>query len=368
MQAGFPSGADNRRMARQTIRFCTASDGVRLAYATAGRGPPLVKAANWLTHIEFDWQTPIWREWIEALSRTYTYVRYDTRGCGLSDREPAEVSLEAWVRDLETVVDAMRLERFALLGMSQGAATAISYAVRHPDRVSHLVLYGGFARGRLQRGLGAKAIEEQLLYYKLAQVGWGTDDPAFRQVFTSQFIPQATAEQFAAFNELQRVSASAEQAIKSMQVSSQVDVTGIAKRVSCPTLVLHARGDLRVPFEEGRLIASLIPGARFVPLESRNHVMFETEAAFARFREELDAFLRAGAAPAAFAALTAREQQLLELLARGLDNHQIAAHLDVSEKTVRNHVSSVFAKLGVESRSQAIVLAREAGYGTAVPR
>jgi pimeloyl-ACP methyl ester carboxylesterase/DNA-binding CsgD family transcriptional regulator len=354
--------------ARQAIRFCTAPDGVRLAYATVGRGAPLVKAANWLTHIEFDWQTPIWRDWIDTLSRDHTLVRYDTRGCGLSDRDPAEVSFESWVRDLETVVDAQRLERFALLGMSQGAATAIAYAVRHPERVSHLILYGGYARGRLKRGLGHKAIEEQLLYYKLAQLGWGTDDAAFRQVFTSQFMPEGTAEQFAAFNELQRVSASPEQAVKTFQVASQVDVSEQARRIACPTLVLHARGDLRVPFEEGRLLGSLVPGARFVPLDSRNHVLFESEAAFRLFREELQAFLRGGEHRATLSSLTARERELLELLARGLDNHQIAAHLELSEKTVRNHVSSVFAKLGVESRAQAIVVGREAGYGTAVPR
>ena len=350
-------------MARQTIRFCTAADGVRLAYAAAGRGPPLVKAANWLTHVEFDWQTPLWRSWIDALAEKHTYIRYDTRGCGLSDREPAEVSFESWVRDLETVVDACKLERFALLGISQGAATAIAYAVRHPERVSHLILYGGFARGRLKRGLGDKAIEELLLYCKIAQIGWGTDDAAFRQFFTSQFMPDGTAEQFAAFNELQRVSASAEQAVKSFQVASQVDVSEAARRVACPTLVAHARGDRRVPFEEGRLLASLIPNARFVPLESRNHVMFENESAFRLFREELDAFLRGGRA-ADFGTLTARERELLELLARGLDNHQIAAHLELSEKTVRNMVSNVLAKLGLESRAQAIVHAREAGFGT----
>ena len=355
-------------MASQTIRFCTTADGVRLAYAVTGRGPPLVKAANWLTHLEFDWQTPIWRTWIDAMSRQHTLVRYDTRGCGLSDRETPEVSFEAWVRDLETVVDATGYERFALLGMSQGASNAIAYAVRHPERVSHLILYGGYARGRLHRGLGAKGIEESLLYYKLAQYGWGTENAAFRQVFTSHFIPDGTPEQFATFNELQRVSATPEQAVKTMQISAQIDVTGLAAKITCPTLVLHARGDMRVPFEEGRLIASLIPGARFVPLESRNHVMFESEAAFRVFREELEAFLRGGGQREALAGLTAREQQLLELLARGLDNHQIAAHLEVSEKTVRNHVSSVFAKLGVESRAQAIVRAREAGYGTTVPR
>ena len=351
-------------MTRQAIRFCTASDGVRLAYATVGRGPPLVKAAYWLTHVEFDWQAPIWRSWIDELARNNTYVRYDTRGCGLSDRDPPEVSFEAWVRDLESVVDAAKLDRFALLGMSQGAATAIAYAVRHPERVSHLILYGGFARGRVKRGLGEKAIEELLLYCKLAQIGWGTDDAAFRQFFTSQFMPEGTAEQFAAFNELQRVSASPEQAVKSFQVASQVDVSELASRVACPALVVHARGDRRVPFEEGRLLASLIPNARFVPLESRNHVLFEDEAAFRLFSDELATFLRGGAQREPVAGLTARQEELLELLARGLDNHQIAAHLELSEKTVRNMVSSVLGKLGVESRAQAIVRARVAGFGT----
>jgi pimeloyl-ACP methyl ester carboxylesterase/DNA-binding CsgD family transcriptional regulator len=355
-------------MARQSIRFCTSPDAVRLAYAAVGRGPPLVKAANWLTHLEFDWQTPIWRNWIDTLAARNTFIRYDARGCGLSDRDPREVSFETWVRDLESVVDAIRLERFALLGMSHGAATAIAYAVRHPERVSHLIIYGGFARGRLHRGLGAKGIEESLLYYKLAQYGWGTENAAFRQVFTSHFIPDGTPEQFEAFNELQRVSASPAQAVRTMQVSAQADVTDLAPRVACPTLVLHARDDMRVPFEEGRLIASLIPGARFVPLESRNHVLFETEAAFNVFREELEGFLGSGEHRDTLASLTSRERELLELLARGLDNHQIAAHLGLSEKTVRNHVSSVFSKLGVDSRAQAIVLAREAGYGTTVPR
>jgi len=347
---------------RQRIRFCTAPDGVRLACASVGDGPPLVKASNWLTHLEYDWQTPIWRHWVEALSRGHTYIRYDARGCGLSDREPGDVSFESWVRDLETVVDSLGLERFPLLGISQGGAIATAYAVRHPDRVSHLILYGAFARGRLKRGGGERILEETLLYYKLAQMGWGSDHGAFRQVFTSQFLPEGSLEQFRSFNELQRVSASPEHAVRSMQTANQIDVTEDARRVSCPTLVLHGRQDERVPFEEGRLLATLIPGARFVPLESRNHILLADEPAFAQFVEELAAFLPS-AGSAAFMELTARERQLLEHLARGLDNHQIAAHLELSEKTVRNHVSNVFAKLGVESRAQAIVMAREAGFG-----
>jgi pimeloyl-ACP methyl ester carboxylesterase/DNA-binding CsgD family transcriptional regulator len=348
---------------RQNLRFCTSSDGVRLAYATVGNGPPLVKAANWLSHIEFDWQSPIWRHWIEGLSRHHTYIRYDTRGCGLSDRAPPEISFEAWVRDLEAVVDASKLDRFPLLGISQGAAIAVAYAIRHPERVSHLVLYGAFARGRLKRGGGQASIDEALLLYKLFELGWGTDNRSFRQVFATQFLPEGTPELFDAFDELQRQSASASDAIRTMQVSVQVDVTDIAPRITCPTLILHARGEQRIPFEEGRLFASLIPGARFVPLTSRNHILLESEPAWPRFLEEVEAFLPSAAASGAFVELTARERELLEFLARGLDNHQIAAHLDLSEKTVRNHVSAIFAKLGVDSRAQAIVRAREAGFG-----
>lgn len=353
---------------RQHVQFCTSSDGVRLAYAAVGRGPPLVKSANWLSHLEYDWQSPLWRHWIEGMSRERTYVRYDSRGCGLSDRDPPEMSFEAWVRDLEAVVDASSLERFPLLGISQGGAIAIAYAVRHPARVSHLVLYGAFARGRLKRGSGQAGIDEALLMAKLFELGWGTDNRAFRQVFATQFLPEGSPGLVDSFDELQRVSASAADAIRTLQVSVQVDVLDLARRVTCPTLILHSRGDARVPFEEGRLIASLIPGARFVPLASRNHILLESEPAWQEFLREVNAFLPGAAGMAhLFGNLTQRERELLEFLARGLDNHQIAAQLELSEKTVRNMVSSVFAKLAVESRAQAIVLAREKGFGTAVP-
>jgi pimeloyl-ACP methyl ester carboxylesterase/DNA-binding CsgD family transcriptional regulator len=294
-------------------------------------------------------------------------VRYDTRGCGLSDRNPGEISFEAWVHDLEAVVDALKLERFPLLGISQGAAIAVAYATRHPERVSQLVLYGGFGRGRLKRGGGQTAIDETLLLYKLFELGWGTDNRAFRQVFATQFLPGGSSELIDAFDELQRQSSSGADAIRMMQASVQIDVTPLAPRVSCPTLILHARDDGRIPFEEGRIMASLIPGARFVPLESRNHILLESEPAWGRFLEEVNAFLPAGSGDGAFAGLSARERELLEYLARGLDNHQIAAHLALSEKTVRNMVSSVLAKLEVETRSAAIVRAREAGFGTEVP-
>jgi pimeloyl-ACP methyl ester carboxylesterase/DNA-binding CsgD family transcriptional regulator len=352
---------------RQKIRFCASFDGVQLAYASVGSGTPLVKAANWLSHIEFDWASPIWRHWIEALSQRHTLVRYDTRGCGLSDRAPPEISFESWVRDLEAVVDAMKLDRFPLLGISQGGAIAVAYAMRHPERVSHLVLYGAFARGRLNRGSGQAGIDETLLMSKLFELGWGTDNRSFRQVFANQFLPGGSPELIEAYDELQRQSATASDAVRILQVSSQIDVTALAPKVSCPALVMHARGDARVPFEEGRLFASLIPGARFVPLASRNHVLLENEPGWEQFVEEIEAFLPGSPAGASFAGLTARERDMLQLIARGLDNHQIAAHLELSEKTVRNMVSSVFDKLGVESRAQAIVKAREGGYGVSAP-
>jgi pimeloyl-ACP methyl ester carboxylesterase/DNA-binding CsgD family transcriptional regulator len=352
---------------RQHVRFCTSSDGVRLAYATLGSGPPLVKAPNWLTHLEYEWQSPIWRHWLEGLSRHRTFIRYDARGCGLSDRQPPEISFESSVRDLEAVVDTLKLERFPLLGISGGGAIAMDYATRHPERVSHLVLYGAYARGRMWRGGGQAAVDEAMLMCKLIELGWGTRNRAFRQVFATQFLPDASPEMIDAFDELQRESSSAQDALRIMEVALRVDATAQARAITCPTLIMHATEDGRIPFEEGRVLAGLIPDARFVPLESRNHILLDGEPAWRRFLQEIDAFLPSASPAGAFADLTPRERELLEFLARGLDNHQIAAHLELSEKTVRNMVSSVFAKVGVESRSQAIVRAREHGFGTTVP-
>ena len=275
----------------QTIRFCTSADGARIAYATVGGGPPLVKAANWLNHLEFDWNSPVWRHWLRELGRDHTLVRYDERGCGLSDWSADQMSVEAWVRDLEAVVDALELKRFPLLGISQGAPIAIAYAVRHPERVSHLVLYGGYLRGRLHRGLSPKDMDERELMIRMVQVGWGQDHPAFRQVFTTLFIPDADREQIAWFNELQRVSATPENAARMLEAFDRIDVRSLAAKVQAPTLVLHAKDDLRVPFAEGRLIATSIPGARFVPLESRNHLLLEGEPAWGRFLETVREFL-----------------------------------------------------------------------------
>ena len=354
---------------QQQIRFCKTSDGARLAYASVGSGPPLVKVANWLSHIEYDWRTPIWRPLYERLARKRRFIRYDERGCGLSDWDVQDFSLEAWVTDLESVVDAAGLERFPLLGISQGGPIAIAYTVRHPERVSRLVLYGTYARGHLKRNPTLMQIEERKVLLDVVRVGWGRESAAFRQVFSSLFFPDASAEQLGWFNELQRVSASPENAARMMRAFWDLDVGDIAPEVHVPTLVLHARDDARIPFEEGRRLATLIPDARFVPLEGRNHLLLESEPAFGQFLTEVDAFLADDGSgvpapmPAAFSGLTDRETAVLTLVARGLGNGQIAEQLRISEKTVRNHVTNIFWKIGASSRAEAIVRAREAGIG-----
>ena len=344
---------------QQQIRFCKSFDGTRIAYAVSGEGPALVRAPHWLTHLEYEWHSPIWRPWIGALSSGRTLVRMDERGCGLADRGVADVSFEAFVRDLEAVVDAAGLERFALIGHSQGGPISIEYVARHPERVTHLVLLGSYARGRFKRQPELRdEFEAQL---KLVEVGWGRDDPSYRQLFASQFMPGATLEQLRQMSELQRMSSHPSEAARILRAFNEIDVTATVPAVACPTLVMHARGDLRVPFEEGRRLAAMIPGARFVPLESKNHILLEHEPAYARLFEELHAFLPGDRDT--FPALTARESQILDQIAQGLDNSQIAARLELSEKTVRNHVSHIFDKIHVESRAQAIVLARERGMG-----
>jgi pimeloyl-ACP methyl ester carboxylesterase/predicted ATPase/DNA-binding SARP family transcriptional activator/tRNA A-37 threonylcarbamoyl transferase component Bud32 len=297
--AGLASAAHAPALSRleQEIRFCRAPDGVQIAYATVGEGPPLVKAANWLSHLEYDWQSPIWSHWLSGLAKDRQLIRYDERGCGLSDWDVADMSFAAWVRDLETVVDTVGIERFPLLGISQGAAISIAYAARHPQRVSHLILYGGYARGRNNRDYSPEAQEETRVLLDLVRLGWGKEHPAFRQVFTSLFLPGGTAEQVHAFNELQRISSSPENAVRVMQGFSTIDVSELATQLDVPTLVLHARGDLRIPFAEGRLLASLIPGARFVPLESDNHVLLEHEPAWPQFLAAVRSFLDETAKP-----------------------------------------------------------------------
>ncbi len=275
--------------ADQEIRFCTAPDGVQLAYATVGQGPPLVKSPNWMNHLEYDWQSPIWRHLLQELAKDFSLVRFDQRANGISDWNVENISFEAFVGDLETVVDALGLERFPLLGISQGCAISIGYAVRHPERVSRLVLYGGFARGGLKRSEVEAELREAMT--TMIRHGWGQDNPAFRQMFTSGFLPGATDEQMDWFNELQRVSVSPENAARIFRTAGSMDVTDLLAKVTIPTLVIHCRDDGFVPFDEGRRMAAMIPGARFVPLEGKNHLMLEHEPAWSRFLEEVRNFL-----------------------------------------------------------------------------
>ena len=284
----------------QQIRFCTSCDGTRIAYATAGQGPPLVRALGWLTHLEYEWENPLWRVFIHAMSRRYLLVRHDGRGMGLSDRRVSDYSLEAQVRDMEAVVDALGLERFALYGMSQGGPTAITYAVRHPGRVSHLILYGSFARMGwfLDTEEGRQQAEAMLT---LVRHGWGSDAPTFRQLFTSAFMPDADIDAIRAFNELQRVSASADNVVDLMTALLDIDVTQVLPQVTVPTLVIHRRGDAVVPFESGRELATGIPGARLLSLDGRNHIFLPNEPGGAVMAKAMYEFLSEGeeAAPTA---------------------------------------------------------------------
>ena len=276
--------------ARQDIRYCTTSDGVRLAYATTGNGPPLVKASNWLTHLDFEWGSPIWRHWYTALSLHHRLVRYDERGNGMSERDVSDVSFDTWVRDLETVVDAAGLDRFPLLGISRGGAIAIAYAVKHPERVTHLVLYGAFAVGLKHVGT-AEQLEARHALTSLMRLGWGLHNPAFCRTFTCRFIPEATPQHEQWFDELQRVSTSPENAARLMERDDEMDVRPLLSQVKTPTLVIHCDRDHAVPPEEGRLLAAEIPGARYVSLPSANHLMLEEEPAWSLFLEELGLFL-----------------------------------------------------------------------------
>jgi pimeloyl-ACP methyl ester carboxylesterase/DNA-binding CsgD family transcriptional regulator len=355
------------RVDAQAIRFCTSFDGTRIAYAATGQGPPLVKAPHWLTHLEYEYASPIWRPWIGDLAAEHRLLRMDARACGLSDWDVADLSFEAYVRDLEAVVDAAAFtEPFALFGHSQGAATAIAYAARHPERVSRLVILSGYARGVRHRGLAPERLAEYQAQVQLVEAGWGREDASYRQMFSMQFLPGATLEQISSMSELQRAASSPANATRIIRSFHEIDVSREAPKVRCPTLVLHSRRDLRVPFEEGRLVATLIPDATFVPLETDNHVLLPQDPAYARFFSELRAFLpRAAGSDArrAFATLTPREAEILDGVARGLDNARIASDLGLSEKTVRNNVTRIFDKLGVASRAQAIVLARDSGLG-----
>jgi pimeloyl-ACP methyl ester carboxylesterase/DNA-binding CsgD family transcriptional regulator len=322
-----------------------------------------------LSHLEYDWQSLVWRDFLTELAEGRTLVRYDERGTGLSDREVEDLSFEAMVGDLEAVVDELGLERFALLGMSQGAAISIAYAVRHPERVSAMVLCGGYARGHHHRGRTPDQLRDAEVLLELIRVGWGTPNPKFRRVFATMFLPRATPEQSDAFDELQRVSATPDAAYRLRRMFDGIDVTRLCGQVRAPTLVMHARDDAVVPFEEGRLLAALIPGSRFVPLEGTSHLLVPGGVAWERFFTELRGFLdqtqpaeaRGGTAGAGgtprvgadtgVASLSRREREVMRLVAEGRTNEELARALGISPRTVERHLSNVYAKLRIEGKA-----------------
>jgi DNA-binding SARP family transcriptional activator/pimeloyl-ACP methyl ester carboxylesterase len=282
----------NEHQRSQQIRYCRSPDGVQIAYAISGKGPPILRAAHWMSHLQYEWESPVWRHWIDSLSKGNTLIRYDERGNGLSDWNASDLSFAAMVCDLESVADANSLSGFPLLGVSQSCAVSVAYAVRHPERVSHLVLYGGYAKGWRKRG-DRHEIDTHEAMTTLIREGWGKDNPAFRQLFTETFIPGASREQMTWFNDLQKETASPDNASRLHYSFGDMDVSDILGDVSVPTLVLHARNDAAVPFEQGKALAAGIPGARFVDLNSANHILLSEEPAFADFVREVRSFISA---------------------------------------------------------------------------
>jgi len=356
----------------QEIRFCTAHDNTRLAYARVGQGPPLVKVGNWMSHLEYDWESPVWKPWLENWSRFHTFYRYDPRGCGLSDWNVSDFSFDALVSDLEAVVDAAGLEQFDLFAMSQGGCVSIAYTARHPERVRKLILYGGYLQGSLSGNPTPEQMEEAEVDLKLLKLSWGSENPAYRQVFTTLLIPEGTPEQLAWFNNLQFVSTSPANAMEVQRSFHLVDVREAAKTIKVPTLVIQARHDAAVLFEDGRQTAAHIPGARFAILDSKNHCLMQTEPAWHYFWNEYYRFLgvnaelpkaetEASVEDKVWLELSVRERDVLRLLAQGHNNSEISQRLVLSEKTVRNYVSKIYEKLQINSRGEAIVLARKFG-------
>lgn len=346
--------------AEREFRFITSSDGVKIATAASGRGPLLIKAATWLTHVEHAPPGSLHAALIDEFSHTHTYIEYDTRGCGLSQRRVDNISFDAWVRDLEAVADAYGAERFALLALTCAVGVAVEYAARHPERVSHLILYGGFATSYHSTSHPDPAVrEEGDLMLRLTEIGWGSNLPAFRRVFASRMLPNASVAQWDAFDRLQRETATPDVAVRHLRAMYAMNVKEAASRVRCPTLVLHARDDEMVKFQQGLRLASLIPGARFVPLEGRNHMPCPDEPAWTGLLAETRRFLNVDAAsdrPVAQPTpirLTTRQTEVLSQIAHGQTDKQIARALDLSPRTVQMHVSRLIRTLGCKNRTEA---------------
>lgn len=347
----------------QHIRFCRSADGTRIAYATFGVGPPLLWVGHFARHLEMDWRNPVWTSWLAWLGRRHTVIRYDVRGCGLSDRDVAEISLDRMADDFNAVVSAAGLDKFAFFGTAGNVAPAVAYAARHAGRIEHLVLYGCNTRGLLRRPGSTVDKKEAEIRLKALELGWASRNAAFGQFFAALHAPDAP-EHYSSLSDLLRATTSASNAIRIIRAYWHLDIVDNLQRVRCPTLILHSRDDPIVPFEEGRLAASLVPDARFVPIDSRNHILVETEAGWPQLTTAVDDFLP-GSLPVAakLNALTRREREVLDAVARGHGNPAIAKQLGIAEKTVRNHVSIILDKVGAVSRSEAIVVAREGGFG-----
>lgn len=352
---------------QQNIRFCKAADNVRLAYATSGSGAPLVMAATWLTHLEHQWRSLAWRPWLDAF-REFRVLRHDSRGCGLSDRDTDRLSFDNWVSDLACVIEAAGFERFPMVATCWGGPVAIEYAARYPERVSHLVLYGTYARGRFRVGR-PDVSEKARLMLELTRLGWGQENHAFMQVWASTFQPGGSLDYLRSWAEQMQLATSAETAVRLLDIGWNIDVSEAARKLQCPVLVIHPERDCAVPLAEGRLLASLIPDCRFVQVDSQNHMPLLDEPAWPRVISEISSFLTTadGSMPKQKALplddLTPRERAVLDGIAGGLDNADIAHSLGLSEKTVRNHITRVFDKLQVQHRYEAIVRARDAGLG-----
>jgi pimeloyl-ACP methyl ester carboxylesterase/DNA-binding CsgD family transcriptional regulator len=329
----------------------------------------LVWIGHWVRHLDHDWESPLWRPWLRLLTNRFRVLRFDWRGCGLSDREGISFSLQKHAEDLEAVVEAAGFEQFFLLASAAGAMSSIKFAAQNPGQATHLILHATQTRGHLARGLTAQQVAEQHSHLRLLERLWNEERRDYGRFYMAVHMPEASPEQHSAQDDLLRKTTTRDNAVKLLQAFHEADVLDVAPHVQCPTLVMHARGDAIIPFDEGRRVASIIPGARFVPLESRNHLLLEGEPAWQHFIDVMTEFLPAGTGGSSavrnffISDLTRREHQVLELIAQGLDNGTIAAMLSVSEKTVRNQVSMIFSKFGVNSRAQAVARARDAGFG-----
>ena len=351
----------------QTIKFCRTEDGVRIAYATLGQGPPLVWVASWLTHLDLDLNNPLLSHWFRALSQQHTLIRFDARGNGLSDRDVHDLGVKAWARDLKTVVDDLGLDNFNLLGFCQGGAAAVHYTATHPERVDRLVLYDSFARGAFTPDSSAKEQRQAEALAEMIAVGWGRETAAFRKVFTDLLIPEASPREISWLTELQRATVSPRMAVNLWRAFHTIDIRKTARRLTVPVVIFHVRGDQMVPFEAGRELAALIPDAQFVPLQGHNHILLEEDPSWKRFLSELNSFL-GNRGPRwteeelekAVSLLTPREIEVLQLVGEGLSNHKIAEILVIAPKTARNHVSRIYGKLSVDSRAQAVLFAQQA--------